>query len=273
MTLGQDLSEKVALCQLDVDFYQRLADARPRHRLVDAAIVTPGTGRGFKLTAGQTIRIIQETGPQIATLAMWNARHPKESLLAGSTWPQEGVYVQPFRRMISELPWRRPLLTCIADSVNARSTHADDYHHHYVGTHCSPELMELRFGIAGLHACRVSLLRAIESLGLGERDLRDSLSLFQKSRVDLVSGRIYNAPSDATAGDYIEFYAEMDMLVAICGCPFGDGVQDPSDPKSLVRPLRVEIYETGVAPKPYPVWKDWRPTWKGNWEPPPGWAD
>jgi uncharacterized protein YcgI (DUF1989 family) len=131
--------------------------------------------------------------------------------------------------------------------------------------------MEMRFGVAGLPACRILLVEAIKSHGLDEGELHDSISLFQKSDIDLKTGRIRNAPSDARAGDHIEFYAEIDLLVAIAPCPLGDGVRNPAEPHEDVRPVRVEVYRTGIPPKPYPQWRDWRPTWRGHWAPPAGW--
>jgi uncharacterized protein len=271
MAIGQDLSEKQPGSQLDPAFYDEIRDARGQHALVDRFVVAPGSGRAVIVGKGHLLRIVEETGPQIGTLALWDAHNPALSLLAGSTWPQEGVYIQPYRRLISELPWRRPLMTCIADTVVTQPRADGVYHHHFVGTHCSPELMEMRFGLAGLPACRVHLVEAIKSHGLDEADLHDSVSLFQKSEIDLNSGKIRNAPSDARAGDYIEFYAEIDLLVAIATCPFGDGVRNPAAPHGALRPLRVELYDTGVVPKAYPRWRDWRPSWRGHWVPPADW--
>jgi hypothetical protein len=34
----------------------------------------------------------------------------------------------------------------------------------------------------------------------------------------------------------------------------------------VVRPIAIEVHDTGVEPKAFPTWADWRPTWKGKWE-------
>ena len=271
MPIGQDLSEKQPDSLLDPAFYDRIRDTRGQHPLVDRLVVAPDSGRAFTVRKGHVIRIVEETGPQIATLALWDAHNPALSLLAGSTWPQEGVYMQPYRRLISELPLAPSLddLHCRHGGTRPRTDGV--YHHHFVGTHCSPEVMEMRFGLAGLSACRVHLADAINSHGLGEGELHDSISLFQKSDIDLKSGKIRNAPSDAHAGDYIEFYTEIDLLVAIATCPFGNGVRHPAEPHEALHPVRVEVYDTGTAPKAYPQWRDWRPSWQGRWVPPADW--
>lgn len=265
MTIVQDLSEKQPQVELDRAFYERVRAAERRR--VEERVVAHRTGYGFAMRKGQMLRVVEETGPQIATVAFWNRDIPRQTFLAGSTWPQEGVFIKPFARMFSDLPWRRPMMTCIADTVETRNGDAG-YRHHFVGTHCSPELMEMRYGKAGLDGCRTHLVGAIAPFGLGEGDLHDSVSLFQKSYLDPVTGRLHDAPSDAKQGDFVEFYAEVDLIVAVTVCPFGDGTGRPDDPSNVVRPVRVGVYDTGIEPKAFPAWADWRPRWTGRWVPP-----
>ena len=112
-------------------------------------------------------------------------------------------------------------------------------------------------------------LEAVTSFGLNETDLRENISVFQKTWLDPHSGSVSLAKSEARRSDYIEYYAEMDLLVAVSVCPLGDGAVDPTAPgPNAVRPLGIEIRETGIAPKPFPRWTDWRPAWKGRRVPP-----
>lgn len=174
------------------------------------------------------------------------------------TWLVEGWIVRPFTRLWSELPWFRPMMTCVEDTVVTEP--GVDYHYHFVGAHCSPEAMERRFGVAGWNGCRVNLLRAIEPFGLTEENLRENINVHEKNRLDLKSGRRSIAKGGGKPGDYIEFYAEIKLLVAVSVCPFGDGGGNPTETK--VRPLGIEIYETGIAPQASPRWTDWRVTRK-----------
>ena len=59
--------------------------------------------------------------------------------------------------------------------------------------------------------------------------------------------------SDAKKGDYVEFYAEMDVLMAVSLCPSATGAYHWSEAaeKETVTPLKVEIYDTGVEPLPF----------------------
>jgi uncharacterized protein len=180
----------------------------------------------------------------------------------------DACFIHQYTQLWSDVPWFRPMVTCLEDTVV--TTCSDGvFHHHFVGTHCSPETQQMRFGVTGLNACRLNLLRAIEPFGLGEKDLHDNVTVHQKTRLDPKTGRIYVAPSDGKPGDYVEFYAEMDLLVAVSVCPLGDGLANPTvHAEHAVRPLRVEIYDTGIAPKSFPAWTDWRPAWTGRWVPP-----
>ena len=202
-----DLSGKQPHCQLDQAFYDRVRAGRPTNRLVEAFVVPPYSGRGFRVQKGQTFRIIEETGPQVAAIAVWNADETRESIFPAGTWSQEGIYLRRYGRLLSTPPWRRPLMTCIEDTVRTNPPETA-YHHHFLGTHCSPEFMEMRFGVAGLNGCRANLVRAIAPLGLKETDLHDSINLYQKAYLDMKRGKIWVVPSDAKAGDHVEFFAE-----------------------------------------------------------------
>ena len=159
------------------------------------------------------------------------------------------------------------MATCIEDTVVTQPPNSD-YHHHLVGTHCSPEVYELKYGRTGLNGCYVNLLQGIEPFGLTELDIHDNIDVFQKMRISQEDGKKYPARSDSKPGDYIEFYAEMDLLVSISVCPNADNTQPFSVPgKHIVRPLGVEVYDTGTSPDEFPKWSDWRPTWSGKWAP------
>jgi len=251
--------------QLDRSFYDKLRAAKHGFRLVDRFVIPPFEGRGFTVTAGQAFRVVQEEGVQIGDICFWNARNPKEMYGLARTWAIEGWAVKPTTRVWSDVPWLRPMATCIEDTVVSTD---GGFHHHWLGTHCATEWTEMRVAIPGLNSCHVNFLQAIEPFGLTEEHIRDNINLFQKMRPDPTSGKISAARSESRRGDYIEFYAELDLLVAVTVCPNGDNTRYYSVPgKDIVRPLAIEIYDSGVEPREFPAWTDWRQTWKGKWEP------
>jgi hypothetical protein len=108
-------------------------------------------------------------------------------------------------------------------------------------------------------------LQAIEPFSLKESDIHDNVNAFAKCRIDPATGKTRSACTAAERGDYIEFYANVNLLVAVSVCPTGDNTVHQS---TALRPLGIEIYETGFEPPEFPRWTDWRPTWQGKWVPP-----
>ena len=54
--------------------------------------------------------------------------------------------------------------------------------------------------------------------------------------------------SPARPGDFIEFFAEIDLLGALSACPGGDCSASHSSDAARCYPLKVEIYRAGRAP-------------------------
>ena len=248
--------------RLDKAFYDKVRAATPQFKLVDKFIIPAFSGSGFIVNKGQTFRVIQEEGPQVVDVAFWNNHNRKETFSSTRTWEVEGWFIKVNTRLWSQLPWFRPMATCTEDTVVPQGS---DYHNQSVATHCSPELYEVLSDTPGLNACRLNLLQAIEPFGLTEEDLNDNIDVHQKFRVDTKEGMYYLSRSDGQPGTFIEFYAEMDMLVGVSVCPNGD---NSTLINTVVWPVGIEIYDTGIEPQEFPQWTDWRPTWKGKWAPP-----
>jgi uncharacterized protein YcgI (DUF1989 family) len=253
---------------LDRPFYERMRANSARFACAAKFLIPPRDARAFIVKRGQTLRVIEENGPQIGNVAFWNADNPRESFMAARFMSGEGFFVAPYRQLWSDVPWYRPLATCLDDTLQSMPA-AGDYYYHLVGTPCSSEFLEMRFGVPRPDNCRENLVRAAEPLGVRESDLCDVVMVHQKSYLDPASGKILLARSGGKPGDYIEFYAEMDLIVGVSACPYGDGSGDPTAVRGdAVRPLRIEVYDSGVEPTKSPTWTDWRPRWTGRWRPP-----
>ena len=73
---------------------------------------------------------------------------------------------------------------------------------------------------------------------------------------------IAGQPSVSVKGEFVELYAEIDLLVLAVHCPYGDQSGPPMDVDYY--PIELEVYDTGVAPQPSPRWHDWRPAWQAK---------
>mmetsp|Transcript_57246 Transcript_57246/g.139579 ORF Transcript_57246/g.139579 Transcript_57246/m.139579 type:complete len:126 (-) Transcript_57246:238-615(-) len=70
----------------------------------------------------------------------------------------------------------------------------------------------------------------------------------------------FTKPSPVDVGDYIEFLAEIDLLVSASTCPQGDVsvACGDGDVEPVVFPLKVEVYE--LKDKEYLKSKGWKPS-------------
>lgn len=227
--------------------YEKLRAARSRFRLVDEFIIPKETGKGFTVRRGCTARFVTIEGAQIADVDIFNADDPSEHLWANQTLNREGFWLTRFSRLWSNMPRFRPLMTIIEDTVRAKPGEGESHHHHIFGGHCNPYYWLVATGQQGHSSCYDNLVSAIRPFGLGPEYVHDNLNLFQKTTKD-VNGVLHTVESDAGVGDFVEFYAEIDVLMAISLCPRGSGKTLPSDPFQDTHPLRVEIYETGIEP-------------------------
>jgi len=259
----KDVSSTLPPYRLDKDFYDKVRAAKSTYKLVTEFIIPPYSGRGFLVNKGQTFRVIEEDGPQVADVVLWNAHNQREFFSMARSWLMEGFFVGVYTRLWSEVPWFRPMAVCVEETVDTRQRE-EASRHHYFQTHCTAEVMEARLGRTGLNACRLNLLQAIEPYGLKEEDLHDNINVHEKARLDPQNGKIISGRTEAQKGDYIEFYATIDLLVAVSVCPTGDNTAFQS---AVVRPIKIQVYETGIPPKEFPKWTDWRLTWKGRWLP------
>jgi uncharacterized protein YcgI (DUF1989 family) len=146
------------------------------------------------------------------------------------------------------------MVTIIADTLDWYGT---DEHggrvHDLLGTRCDPYINHLlSMGANGsgddydFH-CHSNLTRAVLPFGLNESDVHDVINLFQVTGLD-PEGRYFMNPCPARAGDYIEFFAEQDILMALSTCPGGDlsrwGFGGDSEREMIrcCRPLKVEAW-------------------------------
>jgi uncharacterized protein YcgI (DUF1989 family) len=99
--------------------------------------------------------------------------------------------------------------------------------------------------------CHSNLVRAVAPYRLNELDIHDVLNVFQVTGLT-ADDRYFVKASPAKKGDFLEFFAEIDVLCAISTCPHGDlSVQmwgaEAGDPLATCRPLGVEIWQPDPA--------------------------
>lgn len=124
----------------------------------------------------------------------------------------------------------RPMVTIIADTL---SWYGEDEHggrvHDLLGTRCDPYINTVLSGGGSYDFhCHSNLTRAVAAFGLVEADVHDVLNVFQVTGLD-EWGRYFMNPCPAEKGDYIEFLAEQDVLMALSMALFIDVFVRDSD--------------------------------------------
>ena len=112
---------------LDPAFYDGVRNAKPDYALVERSVIPPNTGKGFEVKKGQLFRIIQETGPQVVDVALWNIHDPKEFFRPEHSFLIEGWFIRENTRLWSDVPYFRPMATCLEDTVEDQ----EGWHNHH----------------------------------------------------------------------------------------------------------------------------------------------
>ena len=175
------------------------------------------SGRAWTAPAGSVVRVSTPLGPQVGDLNVWSAANPRERFWAARTRQLHASHVSTGDRLWSCLPYMRPLATIVADTLGEYGTDANGGRvHDLLGTRCDPYINAVLGGPGARYDfhCHSNLTRAVLPFGLAESDVHDVLNLFQVTGLD-GSGRYYMSPCPAEAGDYIEFLAEQDLLMAL----------------------------------------------------------
>ncbi len=232
---------------VDREFYGRLGQDTESRSLVEQFVVPVRSGRAWPVLAGQICRIVVVEGAQVADFNAWNLNNPRERFWAARTKQLHRAHVTTYDRLWSCLPYLRPMLTIIGDTVDYPLDEDGAGCHDLLGTRCDPYVHKLLNGEDFDYCCHSNLVRAIAPYHLNESDVHDVLNIFQVTGLT-PDDRYFVKPSPAKQGDYFEFLAEIDLLCAISTCPHGDlSVQvwgeDADDPIDTCHPLGVEIYQ------------------------------
>lgn len=245
----------------DAGFYDRLHASRATWRLAWEHVVPARSGYGWRAQAGQAFRIAMVEGGQVVDLCITSADDPYEHIAAGAQFYIEGARVTRGTRLWGTPPRSRPLATVTEDTVRARPDpggrglrEPTKQHHKCYGAHCNPHHW-LLFG--GIHppTCYDNLRDAYAQLGLSQYFIHDNLNLFGRFAMDPESGQHNAEPTQARKGDYLEFYAEADLLLAVSACPYGYTATPPERWKVEPPPARsigVQVFDTGVQPLGWP---------------------
>ena len=209
-------------------------------KVVDEFIIPKCTGKAFTVKKGQVLRVIQLGGRQVADVYFLNAHNYKEQFAARHSVVLESLEamvgksdregrMKKLTHLYSKDPWENVMLTVIDDKVGD----------HVFGSHCSRGIYELRYKDPEHRSCSDNFSECLREYGISLEDL-DSTGVFNVFMREVIdeNGYLHIEPSPARDGDYIDFLAEMDILVAFSACPAPSPVND-----EIPRDMKVQILE------------------------------
>ncbi|MFX0541916.1 urea carboxylase-associated family protein [Roseovarius sp. S4756] len=226
-------------------------------------LVPPREAKAFRVGAGQFFRITSVDGPQVGDLNLWNAADLTERFYSGKTRALHGTHITRGERMWSSLPSLRPMATILSDTLEWYGI--DRFGgsvHDVIGTRCDPYTHNLLAGGQYHHCCHSNLTRALAdevglSLAEAERHVHDVLNVFMCTGFTHDTGQYFMKASPVRPGDYLEFFAEIDLIGALSACPGGDCSAQHSSDRAACYPLLVETFapapgalEGWAAPEP-----------------------
>jgi len=227
--------------------------AREGMNKVDEITVPPRDGATFEVSAGLFFRIVSVEGPQVGDLNLWNAHDLSERFFSGKTRQLHATHVSTGDRLWSTLPGLRPMATITHDTLDWYGWDEDGGGvHDVIGTRCDPYTNYMLKGVDYHHCCHSNLTRALvaaRDLPLSEAELHvhDVMNVFMCTGFTRDTHQYFMKASPVRPGDFIEFFAEIDLLGALSTCPGGDCGSSHSDDSTRCYPLKVEIYESAAG--------------------------
>ncbi|CCM74209.1 urea carboxylase-associated family protein [Rhizobium mesoamericanum] len=228
--------------------------------LVDRITVPARDAACWSVPAGHFCRILCIEGAQVGDLNLFNANNLAERLYTGKTRALNGTHVGLGDQLFSNMPYLRPIATITHDTLDWYGF--DEFGgsvHDVIGTRCDPYTNNLlSHGGQYHHCCHSNLTRALatqtgKSLVEAEGHIHDVLNVFMCTGFTRETGQYFMKASPVRPGDYLEFFAEIDLLGCMSACPGGDCSSEHSSDAAACHPLEVEVYRSAHLPE------NWRP--------------
>ena len=226
-----------------------LLEERKKIDLINEIIIPPRDAKCFTAKAGQFFRIECFEGSQVGDLNLFNADNLNEKFYSGKTRALYGTHLSVGDRMYSNFPYLRSMATISWDSLDWYGYDNDGASvHDVIGTRCDPYTLKLLSGDDYHYCCHSNLLRAlIKEKGIdmnkAENLIHDVLNVFMCTGFTNDTKQYFMKASPSRKGDYLEFYAETNILGILSACPGGDCSESHSSDQAKCFPLKVSIWQ------------------------------
>ncbi|MFP8965654.1 urea carboxylase-associated family protein [Pokkaliibacter sp. CJK22405] len=223
---------------------------------VERLVIPAREAACWKVPAGHFFRIHCTKGPQVADLNLFNANNLSERFYSGKTRALCGTHLGRGDQMFTSFPYLRPMATITHDTLDWYGF--DSFGgavHDVIGTRCDPYTHNLLSeGGQYHHCCHSNLVRALASYAQlpateAEKLVHDVLNVFMCTGFTRDTGQYFMKASPVRPGDYLEFFAEIDLLGCMSVCPGGDCSASHSSDVATCHPLEIEVLRPAALPE------------------------
>ena len=172
-------------------------------------VIPERSGTAFRLSAGQTLTVIDPKGRQVADLLAFNAADMDEVISSGRTLDYaEKIYLTTGDRLYSNRS--QVMLTIVEDTVGR---------HDFLLTPCSVDTFTHFYPDLPVHrGCFGNLAGALQPFGVVPDRIPTAFNCFMNVPVNGETGKLEVLPPISQAGDHITFRAEMDLVIGLTAC-------------------------------------------------------
>ena len=170
--------------------------------------IKPQTGTAFELKKGQSLRVIDIEGEQVADLVAFAREDKSEWLSSGRSIDYaNSIYLTKGNILYSNRS--RPMFMI---------THDDVGRHDFLLTPCSPETFQIIYHEKNYHpSCFENLAKHLQHFGIAPDSIPTTFNIFMNVEIQ-PNGELKILPPRSKASDSITLRAEMDLIVGLTAC-------------------------------------------------------
>jgi len=170
--------------------------------------IEPRSGIAFELSKGETLRVVDIEGQQVADLLAFSKDDQREVISNGRTFD----YEETISLSLGNVLWSnrsRKMLAVTRDDVGK---------HDFLLTPCSEDTFKHFYPDKPVHrGCFGNLAEALSPWAIAPDDIPTAFNVFMNVPV-ADNGALEVDPPTGKAGDAIELRAEMDLIIGLTAC-------------------------------------------------------
>ena len=193
-------------------------------------LIEPRGHHACEVRKGEVYRIVDVDGQQVADFLCFNLHRLEEKLSPHNTL------------LLNNQVFPGVGYTLYSDEAGALMTMTADTNgtHDIIAGACSRFTNRFRYGVEDTPNCRDNFAAALAPWGIGWKQIPYNINVFMNCPIQPDGTFTIELPS-SKAGDYVDFTAEMDVLVAMSNCPQERNKCNAFDPT----PMRAIHYRPG----------------------------